>query len=219
MSGSGRALERWDRRQQAPGVGMLRMIKHLVTVTLLRDPPLVHDDDAVGDLLHGSQVMADEETRKAMSLLQVREEVEDLSADCHVESGDWLVRDYQGRTANEGSRDRYALALPARELMRIPLSIVRTTQADLIQDGANAGSLLTTGEIRDDPQRLADDCSNGHARIKRRIWILKHHLAVAAIIGPGRVTPRDRLSRIADFAAGRHKKACERPPDGGLAGS
>ena len=60
----------------------------------------VHHRDAVADVPHHRQIVGDEQVRQPELVLQVREQVEDLRLDRHVERRHRLVADDQpGRSA------------------------------------------------------------------------------------------------------------------------
>ena len=65
--------------------------------------------------------------------LEVAQQVEDLRLDRHVERGDRLVRDDHLRLERERARDPDALALPARELVRVAVVVLRV-EADRVHD-------------------------------------------------------------------------------------
>jgi hypothetical protein len=78
----------------------------------------MHDDDAVGDLLDGAEIVRDEQARKPIALLQLADQLQDLLLHRHVERGHRLVGDHEGRPPCDGAGDGHALALAAGELMR-----------------------------------------------------------------------------------------------------
>ena len=55
------AVDPRDRAEQAPRVGVLRVVEELVERALLDDPAGVHDDDAVGDVGDDAEVVGDED--------------------------------------------------------------------------------------------------------------------------------------------------------------
>jgi serine kinase of HPr protein (carbohydrate metabolism regulator) len=57
--------------------------------------------------------VGDEQIGKSELGAQSFEQVEDLGTDQHVERGDRLVTDDQGRVERQGARDRYPLGLTA----------------------------------------------------------------------------------------------------------
>ena len=84
---------------------------------LLDDPPEVHDDHAVGEVLDDAEVVGDEEVGDAEVALQLDEEVEHLGLDALVQRRHRLVADDELRVGGERAGDRYALELAAGELV------------------------------------------------------------------------------------------------------
>ena len=91
----------------------------------LHEAAEVHHRNTSGDVSHHSEVVTDEDVGKPQSLLQVLKQVEDLAADRHVEGGDRLVAHDELRLDRKRARDRNALTLPARELMRVASRVAR----------------------------------------------------------------------------------------------
>ena len=85
----------------------------------LDDPPEVHHGDPVADVADDAQVVGDEQVGQPELALQPLEQVDDLGLDRHVERADRLVGDDQVGLQRERTRDADALALAARELVRV----------------------------------------------------------------------------------------------------
>ena len=83
---------------------------------------------------------------------------------------DGLVEDKQIGTQGEGARDADALALPAGELVRVPVD-VRGIQADLAEEGADAVRAVV-GPLAVHAQRVGDDGADRQPRIQRGIGVL-----------------------------------------------
>jgi hypothetical protein len=66
--------------------------------------------------------VADEEVGEAVANLQLAEEIDDLGLHRHVEGRRRLVEDDQLRAQDDGARDGDALALAARELVRVAVA-------------------------------------------------------------------------------------------------
>jgi len=92
---------------------------------LAHDPSALHDRDPVREAAHRLQVVADEQITQAQPLLQLDQQLEDLGAQRRIQSRGRLVQHEQPRLARQRPRDVHALALTARQLMRIPLSQFR----------------------------------------------------------------------------------------------
>ena len=91
----------------------------------LDDAAEIHHRDAVGDVLHDLQVVADEEIGEVQPLLQVEQQVEDLAADRDVERGGRLVEDDDVGRDRDRAGDADALALAAAQLVRIAVEMGR----------------------------------------------------------------------------------------------
>ena len=76
--------------------------------------------------------MADEDVGEVELVLQVGEEVEDLRLHREVEGGDRLVEHQQGRVEHQRAGDGDALALAAREHVRVAVEVL-AAEADLAQ--------------------------------------------------------------------------------------
>src|SRR5215472_19260796 len=112
-------VEARDLREERLGVGVIGSSEQRFGRGALDDAAQVHDQDPVGDVLDHAEVVADEEIGQAELLAERDEEVDDLRLDRDVERGDRLVADHKLRLDRERTGDAEALALPARELVRI----------------------------------------------------------------------------------------------------
>src|SRR3954453_20069936 len=87
------------------------------------------------------------------------------------------------------TRDADALPLPARELMREPVRMLRR-QADGAQQLVHPLLPRVALVPAVDPQRLRDDVAHRHARVQRRVRILEHDLHLTPHIA--HLTPAER---------------------------
>ena len=85
----------------------------------LDDAPAIHDGDAVADMIHHREVMADQEKGDAEITLEILEKVEDLRLDRDIERAHRLIGDDQARLGDEGASDGDSLALATGEFMRV----------------------------------------------------------------------------------------------------
>jgi len=83
------------------------------------------------------KVMGDEQVREPEPLLEIGEEVQDLRLDRHVERGHGFVEHHKIRLQRERTGDADALALPARQLVRVSCRVFRA-EADEIQQLGHA---------------------------------------------------------------------------------
>ena len=89
---------------------------------LLDHPAVPHHDHLVGERAHHAQVVADEQVGEAVPRLQLAQQVDDLRLHRHVERGGRLVEHDEARPQHHGAGDGDALALAARELVRIAVA-------------------------------------------------------------------------------------------------
>jgi len=196
---------------------MQRILVELGRRRHLDDPTEVHHCDAIGDVPHDSEVVRNEQVREVELLLQPLEEIDDLRLDRDVECRHRLVRDDEVGIERDCAGQADALALAARELVRVtPGRIGR--EADDLQEVANLCVGLALGRETVGPQWLADDASNAVAGIEGRIRILEHHLHATA------QRPQLVLAQLRDVATleqdapgGRLVEPQDRATDGRLA--
>ena len=167
------------RRQQRLGVGVLRVGEQLVGGRVLDDAPEVHDGDLGRDVAHHGQIVGDEQVGQTELLLQVLQQVDHLALDRHVERGHRLVADDHARLDRQRAGDADALALAARQLVRIAQRHVGI-EADQLQQLGDARLDLGLGQDLVHVHRLGDDLADGHARIERGVGILEDHLHLLA---------------------------------------
>ena len=102
--------------------------------TLLDDPARVHDGHAVGKVRHHGQIVTHIERRDAIAPAQLAHRFEHVGLGGHVKAGGGLVHDDHARTGGERDRERDALLLAARKLVRIPAQEgVIVGERDLVQ--------------------------------------------------------------------------------------
>src|SRR6266571_3213644 len=109
--------------------------------------------------------MRDEEISQTELVLQVLEQVDDLGLNRNVQSRDRLIANDEVRLNREGPRDPDALPLPAAELVWIPVGEigVQPTGPQQLLDALQ--SFLAACKLMD-IERLADNLTNGHARVQ-----------------------------------------------------
>jgi len=100
-------------------VGMLRTLEDVEGGTLLDSHAVLHHHDRIGQVGDDPHVVRDEHDRGVEPAAEAAEKVEDLGLDGDVEGGRGLVRDKEDRVARDRLRDHRALALAARELVRV----------------------------------------------------------------------------------------------------
>ncbi len=115
-------------------IGMLRIVEDLCRVSPASTiAPLVVTQTYSAILRH-AEVMGDEQHRHAEPLLQSLQQIEHLRLHGHVERGGRFVRDQQVRFVGERHGDHDALALAARELVRMGFeAVLRVAPADQLE--------------------------------------------------------------------------------------
>ena len=194
-------------REERARVRMLGRRVELLLVRDLGDLAEVHHEHAVGDVTDDVQVVRDEDVREPEVALQVLEQVQDLRLHGHVEGGDGLVADDQLRVDRQGARDADPLPLPAGELVREAVVVLRV-QADDLQQLLDAALDLRLGADLVHLERLGDDEADPLALVQARVRILEDHHQLAADrahVGPAQVG--DVAAAEGDPAARRIEQA------------
>ena len=156
--------------------GCSGFVVQLVGRRHLDDHAQVHDGDAVGDVPDDGEVVRDEQIRQVELRLQLLEQVDDLRLDRDVERGDRLVGDDEVRVERERAGEADALALPARELVRVARGRVRREADDLEQLAHTRRRPACRCARPCVHERLADDPADAVARVERRERVLEDHL-------------------------------------------
>jgi hypothetical protein len=152
-----------DRIEEHARVGMARPREQRRLRGEFDDPAQVHHADLVADVAHDGEVVRDEEIGQAVARLQVLHDVEDLRLHRDVERRRRLVADQELRLGGERARDRDALALAARELVRELVGVGRA-EADRREQLADA---LADAALRRRP-RPPSPRSRARAAARRR---------------------------------------------------
>ncbi len=122
---------------------------------------LLHHHDLVRHGADDAQVVADEDIGEAPFALEVAQEVDDLDLDGHVEGGGGFVEDDEPGTQDHGAGDGDALALAAREFVRVA-GHHGGVEADLAHDVGHHVGAVAAGFQPVDAQPLGDDLFGGH---------------------------------------------------------
>src|SRR6266481_10144863 len=124
-------IHRWPGREQRSRIGMLRVAVDRLDGAQLDDLAEIHHHHTVAEILHDIEVVADEEVGEAELGLEIDQHVQHLRLDRLVERRHRLVEDDQTWPERQGARDVDALALAARQLVRIALCIGVGLEPDL----------------------------------------------------------------------------------------
>ena len=121
-----------DRVEQRARIGVPRIGEDCGGRRLLDDAALVHHHHAVGQRAHDAEVVADEQHRQPHLVLQVLQQPDDLRLHRDVERRGRLVRHQHRRLEDQRPGDGDALALPARQFVRIALAEI-AVEPDLFE--------------------------------------------------------------------------------------
>ena len=125
---------------------------------------------------HHAKVMGDEQHAGAVAVLQVKHQLENLGLGGDVERGGGFIGDQQHRVKHQGHRDHDALALAARQLVRVAGDhAFGVGQQHLAHDGQHLLAPLGGRQFGVLAQHLVDLVAAGHHRIERRHRLLKDH--------------------------------------------
>ncbi len=140
---------------------------------LLHDLAEVHDGNPIGDLPDDREVVGDEQVCDAELGLELAEERQHAQLHRHVQARGDLVGDHQVRPEREGSRDGDALALTARELVRVPARRV-PGQPDPVEEIPDHASMISRNVVNG--EGLSDDRADPPSGIERGVGILEDDL-------------------------------------------
>lgn len=164
------------------------MVKDGIAISFLDNPAILHDDDPICDLFHYSEIVTDEKTGKAISVLHLREQIEHLCPDRNIQCRNRLIGDNKRGSPHKGPRYGNTLALATRKLVRITLRKV-SAEPNFFQDFLHARLPFFMAHVGHETQSFPHDFCNPHARVEGRIRILEDHLAIQPILNPVRRIP------------------------------
>ena len=128
---------------------------------------------------HDGEVVADEDIGEPVRRLQVAQELDDVLLDRAVERRGRLVEDDEPRVQDHRPRDRDALALAARELVREAIA-PGGVEPHLLEGLRGAPVALPARDRRlVDEEALGDDLARRHARRQRAVGVLEDDLEPA----------------------------------------
>ena len=97
---------------------MLRVVQHRARIAAFDHLALLHDDDAVADVVGGRKIVRDVDDRDAELVAQSLEQVDDRHPQRGIDHRHRLVGDDQPRAGDQRAGDRDALQLAAGKLVR-----------------------------------------------------------------------------------------------------
>jgi hypothetical protein len=168
--------ERGNRADEHACVFVLRALEHLVARAKLHQLAQAQHRHAVRDLGHHAEVVGDEQHARAVACLQFRDQAQDLRLRGDIQRRGRLVGDQQRRIEHQRHRDHDALALAARELVRVGgHHALRIGQRDLADDVENPFSSVRRIQAGMKPQHFVDLVAAGHDRVQRGHRLLEDH--------------------------------------------
>ena len=176
LAGPGPAGRRhWHGGDEGLRVWMAGALDHVDCRALLDHPPQVHDRDPVAEGPRQAEIVSDEDQRKVPAPLELHQDGQDLGPHGGVEHGDRLVADQPLGLEHERRGDCHALALAARELVRIAGQEALRLQPDVLEGAPDAPVVLAARHPLDD-ERLGDDRGHSLTRVQRLVGVLEDHL-------------------------------------------
>jgi len=110
-------------REQSLGIGVERIAEDILGLTVLNKIAQIHNADGIGDMLNNAQVVGDEEIGEVTLFLQFLQQVDDLSLDRNVQSGNRLIAYDELRVESQSTGNAYTLALATGELVGIAILV------------------------------------------------------------------------------------------------
>ena len=167
MQALARTIASGQRRQQAPGVGVLRAREQFVDRSALHDPAGVHHGHLVTDLCHHTQVMGNQDDRRIDFAAQVAHQFENLGLRRDIERRRRLVGDQQSGPVEQCHCDHHTLTHAARQLVRIGLeTILRAGNTNGSQPGNGQSARLAFRHFLMQPDGLFELPADRHDGIE-----------------------------------------------------
>jgi len=147
----------------------------------LRHPAQVEHGGLLAQFAHDREVVSDQQVRQVPLRPQPGDQRQDRRLRPHVERAGRLVEHEQPRPYRQGAGDGHPLALPARQLVRVP-GRERRIQPDLGQQGPGLlrGRPAAGHPVRD--QGLRDGRADPYPRVQDPVGVLEHDLRGAPVI-------------------------------------
>jgi hypothetical protein len=157
---SGIAAERNHTFYESARVRMLRIGEDPLDAAVFDHLPRIHHADMVGELGDKTEIVRDEDHRRACLATDRPDEIDDLRLHRHVERGRRLVEDQQPRPPRHRHRDHHALTHAARELVRIRVEhALRVADPELAQEIGDARGKHSVARESRVPAAASATCS------------------------------------------------------------
>jgi len=211
-------LSAWIRNrhgaQQRLRVRMLRREANLRACPDFHEFSQVHDTDARGYVFDDGNRMRDKQIRQTELVLQVRQEIDDLSLDRDIKRRNGLVGYDQFGLQGQRPRDTDSLPLSAAELMRITAHHGRI-QTHRLQEIRNAMLAVETAGESMNGEGLANNGPDGHAGVQGSVWILKDNLHIAPFAAQLLFAQLQKIHAIEPYSSGVRLDQAQDGPAGG----
>ena len=199
--------------EQGARVGMAHLAQHRLRGTGLDHAPLGHDRETVGGLRDDGEVVRDEDQAHAVLVDEPPQQDEDRRLRRDVERGRRLVGDQQLRAQRDGHGDADALALAARQFVRIARG-GDVREADAVERRAGDRARLGARGGAVDADRLRDLVADRLKRVQRGHRLLKDHADVAtADRAHFRFGAREQVDAFEQDAPRRHRPRGQQADD------
>jgi hypothetical protein len=198
---------------------VLRICNHFCGGSALDESAAFHDRDAVAETPDYLEVVGYQDQGELELLPQVRDQIEDLRLDRHVEGGYGLVEDQEPRFRGQSAGDRDPLAFAARKLRGV------APRGPFVQTDLPEHAVDDIGAIRGTAdavccQRFGNNFRDAKAWIKRCTRILKNRLKLAPQgPDPGFRQLTDRVAPESDGSPIGSFEGEEETGEGGFAGT
>ncbi|KAH0438605.1 hypothetical protein KCU90_g3480, partial [Aureobasidium melanogenum] len=172
---------------------------YLIHGSRFDDAPFPHDHHPLAQLADQRQIVADHDQRHTGALVKFAQQPDDLRLDRYVERGRRFIGDDQFWTARKCPSDAHALALTARQLMRVARQH-EGRQTHHVEQFPHRHTVVA--------DRFRQRRGNRLARVQRIRRALEHHLH--ALTKRRVLRPRHRVQRVAsetDRAGSRRSEA------------
>src|SRR5262245_5589111 len=128
----------WDSGEQGAGVLVLRRGHDALGRAHLDERATIEHGNLVAHVLDHAKVMGDEDAGNAEIILKIKQQVENLRLNAHVERAYWFIGDDKLGLAGKRCRYRHALALSAGEMARQPPGKrgIETDAPEKVEDAA-----------------------------------------------------------------------------------